>query len=120
MESKIIECIKTTYNNLKPGLTESIYQKALALELKEHFKTIELEKSVPIVYKDHEIAVLRADIVIDNTFILELKATSTKLSDKEECQLLRYMQILNIPKGILVNFSKDLQLKTCNLINNNE
>ena len=69
MESKIIECIKIVYNSLGHGLTESVYQKALAIELKEYFNSIQLEKSVPVTYKDHEITVLRADIVIDNSFI---------------------------------------------------
>ena len=112
---QIKEAIRTVHESLGPFLTEVIYQKALAIELKTKFETVELEKSVPIVYKDHEIAVLRADIVLSGKYILELKSTNTKLGHREESQLLRYMKILDIKDGILVNFSKTLQLKTWTL-----
>ena len=109
-ESKITESINNVYNELKFGLTESIYQKALVLELKKYFENVETERSVPIIFNNHEITTLRADIIVDNKYILELKATLTKLSDKDECQLKRYMKILNIPRGFLINFGKELQL----------
>ena len=110
MKDKIIESVNTVYNILGYGLTESIYQKALILELKQYFNQVESEKSVPIIYQDHEITMLRADIVIDNSIILELKATF-KLSEKDEVQIKRYMQILNISEGILINFGKELSIK---------
>ena len=107
----IIEAAKDVYNVLGYGLSESTYQKALALKLKQNFNQIELERSVPIIYMNHEITVLRADIVVDNLFILELKATNYKLSDKEVNQIKRYMKILNIQAGVLINFSKELEIK---------
>ena len=115
MESKIIHAITKVYGLLEYGLTESIYQKALLVELRKHFETVEIEKSIPIIYEGHEIAILRADIVIDNKFIIELKAIATKLTFKEESQIKRYMKILNINKGILVNFGKELQIKEISL-----
>ena len=106
----------TFYNNLGYGLSESVYQKALAsLKLKQNFNQIELERSVPIKYLNHELTVLRADIVVDNTFIIELKATNYKLSDKEDNQINRYMKILNISSGVLINFSKELEIKQVSL-----
>ena len=111
MSDIILNSINNVYNTLGYGLSESVYQKALTLELKQHFNIVETEKSVPIVFLNHEITVLRADIVINNEYILELKATATKLTDKDENQIKRYMEILNINNGILVNFSKDLEIK---------
>ena len=111
----IINSINKVYNTLSYGLSESIYHKALLIELKQHFNIVETEKSVPITYLNHELTVLRADIVIDNKYIIELKAISTKLSDKDFNQINRYMRILNINYGILVNFSKSLEIKDINL-----
>ena len=51
----IIEAVKDVYNVLGYGLSESTYQKALALKLKQNFNRIELERSVPIIYMNHEI-----------------------------------------------------------------
>ena len=62
----IVEAIKDVYNVLGYGLSESVYQKALALKLKKNFQQVELERSVPVIYMNHELTVLRADIVVDN------------------------------------------------------
>ena len=107
----IIEAAKDVHNTLGYGLSEVVYQKALALKLKQNFDQIELERSVPIKYLNHELTTLRADIVVNNIFILELKATTSKLSDKETNQINRYMKILNIPAGVLINFSQELEIK---------
>ena len=110
MENTIIHAITKVYGILGYGLTETIYHKALVIELRNHFKIVEPEKPVSIIYEDHNIATLRADILINKTFLLELKAT-TKLTDKDEIQTKRYMKIFNVNKGILVNFNKDLEIK---------
>ena len=114
MENQIIHAITKVYGILGYGLTETIYHKALVIELRNHFKIVEPEKPVSIIYEDHNIATLRADILINKTFLLELKATS-KLTDKDEIQTKRYMKILNVNKGILVNFNKDLEIKEITL-----
>ena len=114
MENTIIHAITKVYGILGYGLTETIYHKALVIELRNHFKIVEPEKPVSIIYEDHNVAILRADILINKTFLIELKAT-TKLTDKDEIQTKRYMQILNVNKGILVNFNKDLEIKEITL-----
>ena len=100
----IIESAKDVYDNLNGlGLTEAAYQKALFVNLKTKFNIIEVEKLVPITYMNHQISTGRADIVIDNKIIIELKNTS-KLATKDELQIKKYMKFLNIDKGILINF----------------
>ena len=90
MENQIIHAITKVYGILGYGLTETVYHKALVIELRNHFKIVEPEKPVSIIYEDHNIATLRADILINKTFLLELKAT-TKLTEKDEIQIKRYM-----------------------------
>ena len=60
-----------------PGLLERVYEEALAWELAEHGLTVERQKPVPIVYKDHTLATpLRLDLLVDGKVIVECKATS--------------------------------------------
>ena len=111
MNDLVIKAINDVYGTLESGLTESCYQKALVIRLREDFPIIEVEKSIPITYKNQQIASCRADIVIENKVILELKAVTTKLSNKDENQILRYMKILKISHGILCNFGPNLEIK---------
>ena len=110
MNTQLIDSINHVYNTLGSGLSESVYHKALTLNLQQQFHIVEIEKSVPIIYMNHEITTFRADIVVDNQYVLELKAINTKLSEKDHNQIKRYMRILNVPKGILVNFGKNLEI----------
>ena len=116
---KIIEAAKGRFcSRVGSGLSESCYSKCMALKLRESFTNgvrsfdrVEVEKSVPIIYMGHEIAVLRADIVVDGKFILELKAVKNKLSDSDRNQLRRYMKVLKIDSGLLVNFGNVLEFE---------
>ena len=110
MTDKVKEAINDVYSTLGLRLSEVVYQKTLTLSLQQSFSKAEREKSVPVVYLDHEITTLKADIVIDNTFIIELKAVLSNLSDEEKSQIKRYMKILNISHGIPVNLSKNLEI----------
>ena len=114
MENQIIHAITKVYGILGYGLTETIYHKALVIELRNHFKIVEPEKPISIIYEDHNVATLRADILTNKTFLIELKAIS-KLSDKEICQIKRYMNVLKVNKGFLVNFGKDFEIKEITL-----
>ena len=108
---KIIESINDVYNSLPPGLSESCYQKAVSIALREHFNVVELERSFPIFYKKHEITRVRADIVIDDEYVIECKKVTSKLSSKDEDQLRRYLHLSMIKFGILVNFGPSLEYK---------
>ena len=63
------------------------------------------EMSVPVNYKGVEIeAALRCDFFIENAIVVELKAVETVLP-VHEAQVLTYLKLLNVPKGILLNFN---------------
>lgn len=51
---EIIKSITDVNNSLPPALSESCYQKALSIVLREHFNIVELEKSFPVLHKEHE------------------------------------------------------------------
>ena len=66
-----------------------------------------MEVVIPINYKGHQVGYGRADIIIGNELILELKAISTKPKNGERNQILNYMRMTGITNGCIINFSKN-------------
>ena len=93
------------YNELGPGLLESVYEEALVFELKERGLKVERQMEVPIRYKDNELKTpLRLDLLIENTIIVELKSVE-EMKPVFAKQLLTYLRLLDKRVGLLVNFS---------------
>ena len=93
---------------LGPGLLESVYEKCLIHELRKNGHSIQQQLKVPIIYDEELIfdADLKVDILVDDTVVVELKATEEMLPIYE-AQLLTYMKILKKPQGLLINFFTD-------------
>jgi GxxExxY protein len=90
---------------LGPGLLESAYHQCLSHELSLRRISFKTEVIIPIEYKDIEFETsLRCDLFIDEIFVVELKAIESVLPI-HEAQLLTYMKLLKIPKGMIVNFN---------------
>ena len=93
------------YNELGPGLLESVYEEALVFELKERGLKVERQVEVPILYKGNELKTpLRLDLLIENTIIVELKSVED-MKPVFAKQLLTYLRLLDKSVGLLVNFS---------------
>lgn len=89
---------------LGPGLLESVYHKCLKKELTERGISFQSELLVPIQFKGVELETdFRCDLFIENCIVVELKAIET-IAPIHHAQLLTYMKLLEIPKGILFNF----------------
>ena len=93
---------------LGPGLLESVYEKCLIHELRKNGHSIQQQLKVPIIYDEELIfdADLKVDILVDDTVVVELKATE-EMRPIYEAQLLTYMKILKKPQGLLINFFTD-------------
>lgn len=90
---------------LGPGLLESVYHKCMKQELALRNINFVSEKLVPVPYKGVEINTeLRCDFFIENILPLELKAVE-KILPVHEAQILTYMNLLNAPEGLLINFN---------------
>ena len=95
------------YNELGPGLLESVYEEALAFELKERGLKVERQVEVPIRYKGNELKTpLRLDLLIEDQVIVELKSVE-EMKPVFAKQLLTYLRFLNKRVGLLVNFSSN-------------
>ncbi len=93
------------YNELGPGLLESVYEEALAFELKERGLKVERQVEVPIQYKGNELKTpLRLDLLIENQIIVELKSVE-EMKPVFAKQLLTYLRLLDKRVGLLVNFN---------------
>ena len=91
------------YDTLGPGFSESVYQKALSYDLSENNIPHETERVIPIMYKQLQIGVLRADIVVDNNMVVELKR-AVKITPAHLQQAERYARLLNLAQIIVINF----------------
>jgi GxxExxY protein len=93
------------HKELGPGLLESVYQKCLAHELQNRNIEIQTEKIISIDFKGLELDVnLKCDLLVENAICIELKAVK-EIMPVHEAQLLPYMKLLKVPKGILFNFN---------------
>ena len=85
------------------GYLEDVYKNALLVELKDLGFETKSEVAIPVDYKGVRVGDYRADIIVANCLILELKAVST-LNKKHEAQLVNYLTATGIDDGILLNF----------------
>ncbi|MFS8149768.1 GxxExxY protein [Vreelandella titanicae] len=89
---------------LGPGFLESIYQRALAIELRANGLEVDTEKPVNIYYKQQLVGEHRLDLVVENSVVLELKAQA-QLPPSAEPQLINYLRATGLPVGLLINFT---------------
>jgi len=107
LTEKIIGVAIEVHRELGPGLLESIYQRCLAIALREAGLTVEEERPVPIYFRGQRISDdgYRLDMLVEDTVILELKSVAA-LTDVFKKQLLTYLKLTGKPIGLLINFNE--------------
>jgi GxxExxY protein len=102
---KIVGCAIEVHKELGPGLIESIYQICLIEELKSKNFNVKSQVPVNISYKGKQLeSTLRLDLLINDCVIVELKAVEDMIN-LFTAQLLTYLKLTGIPKGLLINFN---------------
>lgn len=104
---KIIGGAIEVHKILGPGLLESIYEKALCIELKDGGLKFEQQKTLPLTYKGHSIGEFRLDLVVENAVVVEIKSVE-RHDPVFEAQVLSYMKLGNYKLGLLINFNSRL------------
>ena len=110
---KIIGSSFEVHKFLGNGFQEVIYQRALALEMKNAELEFHRELEMEIFYKDYEkpIGTRRADFIVENKVLVEIKAI-IRLEDVHLAQILNYLKAYRFEVGLLINFgSKSLTFK---------
>ena len=105
---------------LGPGLLESVYEAVLCKMLQEQGLSVERERSIPIQVMGLSLDEgFRADLLIENTLLIELKSVE-KLAPVHSKQVLTYLKLLNLPLGLLINFGAATFKEGCKRIVNGE
>ena len=100
---QIMEIMFEVHNQLGPGFSEEIYERAVVIELKKGNIPFEQQKTISMLYKDELVGIYRLDLVIDGKIILELKAVSASNGLFRQ-HLLSYLKAVGLRLGILINF----------------
>ncbi|MDE7409150.1 MAG: GxxExxY protein [Muribaculaceae bacterium] len=104
LSNRVIGAAIEVHRILGPGLLESTYQEALMEELELRGIQARKEVSVPFIYKGKQISkAYRADIIVEDAIILELKSTETD-NPLFYKQLLTYLRLADKRLGLLMNF----------------
>jgi len=108
---KIIGCAMKIHNTLGPGFQEVIYQRCLAIEFRRADLSFAREKEHAIYYDGIDVGTRRADFVVANRVVVEIKA-KVRLEDVHLAQAKNYTVAYDFPKGLLINFGgKSLEYK---------
>ena len=91
------------HNTSGNGFQEVIYQRCLAIELQKEGIDFQREVEQEIYYEGHNVGTRRADFIIDNSIVVELKAV-IKLEDVHLAQAKNYLTAYNFDIGLLINF----------------
>jgi len=95
------------YNELGPGLLESVYEATLAFELSTMGYKVKTQVPLPVEYKDVKMELgFRLDILVDDQVIIEIKSVE-ELTPVHYKQLLTYLRLADKKLGMLINFNTD-------------
>ena len=95
------------YNKLGPGLLESVYEIAMASELRKRGLKVERQVRVPVVYDEEVVEdAFRLDLLVEGKVVIELKSV-LEMKNVFFLQLLAYLKLTGKHLGLLVNFNTD-------------
>lgn len=94
------------HTTLGPGFLESVYQNALIWELRKAGLKAEAEQPISVKYDGQIVGAFTADILINDSIIVELKATQC-LVKAHEVQVVNYLTATNSEEGVLLNFGAE-------------
>ena len=110
LTASIIKAFYHVYNVLGYGFLEKVYEKALLLELRKSGLQAAAQVPLKVFYEGTEVGNYFADIIIESSVIIELKA-GDGLAEEHEAQLTNYLRATNIEVGLLLNFGIKPQFK---------
>lgn len=112
-------CIFDVYNELGPGLLETVYVAALACSLQEAGYHVRVQAGLPVEFKGVRIELgYRVDLLVEDMVIVEVKSVENLLPVHHK-QLITYLRVSGLRLGILVNFhTTEIQKNIFRKVNN--
>ena len=102
---KIIGAAYKVANTLGAGFLEKVYENALAIELKKSGLSVKQQYSLPVYYEDELVGNYFADLLVEDSVIVELKAVRELVSEFS-AQVINYLKAARINTSLLINFGK--------------
>jgi GxxExxY protein len=102
---QIIGAFFEVYNTLGHGFLESVYAEAMTVELAARHMPFQREWPFPVIYKGTRIGVARADLVVANSVVVELKAVD-RIAGAHDAQLFNYLKASKLQVGLILNFGR--------------
>jgi GxxExxY protein len=100
---KIIAAAYRVHNTLGFGFLESVYKKAVIIELSKEGLRVEKEKPLKVYYHDHVVGDFYVDLFVEDEIVVELKSVQ-RLAKEHEVQLVNYLNGIKKDVGMLINF----------------
>ena len=107
---QIIGAFFDVYNTLGPGLAESVYERALVLELRGRGCNVSIQRGQSIRYGQTRLVDFRPDLLVEGNVVVEIKARS-RLLKSHWAQLLHYLATSGVEVGLVVNFGRRAEFK---------
>jgi GxxExxY protein len=103
LAGQVIGMAMRVHRTLGPGFLESVYQRALCVELKDAELVFEIEQPITVKYLDVVVGEFKADLIVGGQLIVEIKAVNGLLA-AHDVQLVNYLSATGINEGLLLNF----------------
>ena len=107
---KILKGFYEVYNELGDGFLESVYEKALLIVLAENGLQVSNQKYLPVYFRNNLVGEFKADIIVNDLVIVELKAVKILLPE-QEAQVINYLKATGIEVALLLNFGRRPEFK---------
>ena len=103
LSGAIIGIAMEVLNDLKPGLDEALYERAMVIELRRRGHELAVQQSFPVFYRAELIGNLIPDLIVDRAVIVDPKVVNA-FTDTHIAQMLGYLNITGLDLAILLNF----------------
>jgi GxxExxY protein len=105
LTEKIIAAAYNVYNKMGFGFLESVYEKCLLIELGKSGLKAESQKPITVEYENEVVGEFKADVIVEDTVILELKSVR-QITQAHEVQLVNDLVATGKPVGLILNFGE--------------
>ena len=110
LSATVIGAFYETYNALGFGFLESVYENAFAIQLEHCGLRVERQRPITVRYRGNIVGDFRADLVVEERLLVEIKAASALLP-VHEAQLINYLKGTGLQLGLLLNFGPRPQVR---------
>jgi GxxExxY protein len=110
LTEKIIGVFYDVYNELGYGFLECVYEESLVIAFQQAGLAANRQVPLPVWFRGHKVGEFRADMMVENSVLLELKSARS-LEPAREAQLLHYLKSTDVEIGMLLNFGARPQFR---------